>query len=151
MGRFGGLIKKLSNDQLVAFDASGTLELEGETFSTEEIEVLRETREGHDSLSNSLITIDLDCKLDQRLVNKGLAREEVNRIQSTRKDSGFQISDRIKVTFTADEDLANAILENKEYIMQETLSVDLSNESLSETVDFEIDGFSLKISLEVVS
>ena len=151
MGRFGGLIKKLSNDQLVAFDASGTLELEGETFNTEEIEVLRETREGHDSLSNSLITIDLNCKLDQRLVNKGLAREVVNRIQSTRKDSGFQISDRIKVAFSADEDLANAILENKEYIMQETLSVDLSNESVSETVDFEIDGFSLKISLEVVS
>ena len=150
MGKFGGLIKNLSNDQLVAFEESGNLELEGKSFNTEEIEVLRETREGHDALSNSLITIDLDCKLDQTLINKGLAREVVNRIQTTRKDSGFQINDRINVSFTADEDLTTAILENKEYIMHETLSVEINNESKSETVDFEIDGLSLKISLEVV-
>ena len=151
MGRFSGMIKQLSNDQLVAFDASGTLELADQTFNKEEIEVLRETREGHDAVSNSLITIDLDCELDQRLINKGLAREVVNRIQSTRKDSDFQISDRIEISFTADDDLAAAMSENQEYIMQETLAVEMKSAGAAgETHEFDIDGLKLSISLKVV-
>ena len=151
MGRFTGLIKKLSNDQLVEFDASGSIEIDGQTFNKNEIEVLREAREGHDAVSNSLITIDMDCKLDQTLINKGLAREVVSRIQKTRKDSSFQINDRIIVSYSASEELINAISENSDYIAKETLADSLENTEVSENiVEFKIDNYELKISLKTI-
>lgn len=151
MGRFGGLIKKLTNEQLVEFDLTGTLELEGQTFNKEEIEVLREAKEGRDALSNSLITIEMDCALDQTLINKGLAREVVNRIQKTRKDSNFKINDRISVVYEASDDLAAAIADNTDYICKETLANGLSQGQPAGEAEFEIDGQSLKIALQVVS
>jgi isoleucyl-tRNA synthetase len=151
MGRFGGLIKKLTNEQLVEFDLTGTLELEGQTFNKEEIEVLREAKEGREALSNSLITIEMDCALDQTLINKGLAREVVNRIQKTRKDSNFKINDRISVVYEASDDLTAAIADNTDYICKETLANDLSQGQPTGEAEFEIDGQSLKIALQVVS
>ena len=150
MGRFTGLIKKLTNEQLVEFDASGSLELQGLTFNKDEINVLREAKDGHDVLSNSLITIDMDCELDQKLINKGLAREVVSRIQKTRKDSNFQINDRIVVSYSASPEIANAISENEEYIAKETLSDKIQETDISEAVEFKIDSYELKISLKTV-
>ena len=151
MGRFTGLIKKLTNEQLVEFDAKGSIEIQGQTFSKNEIEVLREAREGHDALSNSLITIDMDCNLDQTLINKGLAREVVSRIQKTRKDSNFQINDRIIVSYSASEELVSAITKNSGYIAKETLAEKLINTEVFEnTVEFKIDNLELTISLKTV-
>ena len=148
MGRFTGLIKKLSNDQLVEFDAVGSIEIQGQSFNKNEIEVLREAKEGHDAVSNSLITIDMDCKLDQSLINKGLAREVVSRIQKTRKDSNFQINDRIIVNYSGSQEILDAISENSDYICKETLAESLINEALEESVEFKIDNYEFKISLK---
>ena len=153
MGRFTGLIKKLSNEQLVEFDASGTLELQGLTFCKEEINVLREAKKGHDAVSNSLITIDMDCQLNQTLINKGLAREAVSRIQKTRKDLSFQINDRIAITLEASEELVSAIKENQEYISKETLAEDIQFSKISDDdqmTEFKVDAFILKMSLRTI-
>ncbi|MCM8535683.1 MAG: isoleucine--tRNA ligase [Lentisphaeraceae bacterium] len=150
MGRFTGLIQKLTNDQLVEFDASGSLELQGLTFNKDEINVLREAKDGHDVLSNSLITIDMDCELDQKLINKGLAREVVSRIQKTRKDSNFQINDRIVVSYSASAEITEAISENKEYITKETLADDIQEAEVKDGAQFKIDSFDFNISLKTV-
>ena len=148
MGKFAGLIKKLSNEELLAFEKTGKIELAGEIFNTNDIELLRQTKGGKEVLSNSQITIDLDCTLNQDLINEGLAREVVNRIQNLRKSSGFEVSDRIGVSYYACEELNTAIQQHKEYICRETLIIENSlkhNANLGEQAQetCQIDNFKL--------
>lgn len=67
-------------------------------------------------------TIALDISLSDNLISEGLAREVINRVQNLRKDLGFEVTDRIKITLSAEEKLANAINNNLNYICSETLA-----------------------------
>lgn len=75
------------------------------------------------------ITVALDITITPELKNEGIARELVNRIQNLRKDSGFEVTDRIEVTLQENEKMAPAVKQNLEYIKQETLTDVLSFES----------------------
>ena len=67
-------------------------------------------------------TIALDISLSDNLISEGLAREVINRVQNLRKDLGFEVTDRIEITLSAEEKLANAINNNLNYICSETLA-----------------------------
>ena len=88
--------------------------------------IFREAKEGTDALSNRFISINLSCELDEELVNEGLAREVVNRIQKTRKDLDLKVDQRIKISCYCNEDLQKVIDSFKEYICTETLVTDLN-------------------------
>jgi isoleucyl-tRNA synthetase len=79
------------------------------------------------------ITVALDISISEELHQEGIARELVNRIQNIRKDSGFEVTDKIKVQIQRNGDLETAILNNEAYIKSETLT------DLLEFVD-ELDG-----------
>ena len=68
------------------------------------------------------ITVALDITITEELKNEGIARELVNRIQNIRKDSGFEVTDKIKVQIKRSGILENAILKNEDYIKSETLT-----------------------------
>ena len=68
------------------------------------------------------ITVALDISLSDNLISEGLAREVINRVQNLRKDLGFEVTDRIEITLSAEEKLANAINNNLNYICSETLA-----------------------------
>ncbi|MBZ0327700.1 MAG: isoleucine--tRNA ligase [Altibacter sp.] len=68
------------------------------------------------------ITVALDVTITTNLKNEGIARELVNRIQNIRKDSGFEVTDRVEVTIQKEGQLQKAVQENLEYIKQETLT-----------------------------
>ena len=68
------------------------------------------------------ITVALDVTITSSLKNEGIARELVNRIQNLRKDSGFEVTDKVEVTLKEDENLKPAVEENLEYIKEETLT-----------------------------
>lgn len=68
------------------------------------------------------ITVALDVTITPELKNEGIARELVNRIQNLRKDSGFEVTDRIEISIQENEALQHAVTENLEYIKQETLT-----------------------------
>ena len=70
----------------------------------------------------------IDTELDDELVNEGLAREFVNRIQNMRKDAGFEITDRINIKYNGNKEIINAINNFKNYIANETLA-DLISEN----------------------
>ena len=72
------------------------------------------------------VTIALDLTLNDELINEGLSREIVNRIQKLRKDSGFEVVDRINVSMEADEQINNAVNEHKTYICAEILADNLN-------------------------
>jgi isoleucyl-tRNA synthetase len=156
MKAFAGAIANLDVGQISELQNNGEIQLtvagESEAFNSEEIQVQQQARAGTNTVSNSQIAVDLDCELTPELIRGGYAREVVNRIQRARKDQGFDVSDRIAVTYAADGDLAQAIAEHRDYLMGETLCVDLQGadeEALPDgATDTEIDGHTLRFTIQ---
>jgi isoleucyl-tRNA synthetase len=146
-GQFAKLIKSLDATKLSEYEESGSITLESETFTGDDILVFRESKEGTNALSNRYISIDIDTNLTDELIAEGLAREVVNRIQKSRKDLGFNVADRIKVIYEGDEALAKAIEAHKDYISSETLANELTAGKTegSATFDDKVENFSLKL------
>ena len=156
MKAFAGVIANLDIGQISELQNNCDIQLtvagESETFSSEEIQVQQQARAGTNTVSNRQIAVDLDCQLTPELIRGGYAREVVNRIQRARKDQGFDVSDRVAVTYAAQGELAQAIAEHRDYIMGETLCLDLQSadeEALSEGAAVtEIDGNRLRLSIQ---
>tara|TARA_R110002072_G_scaffold104099_3_gene228434 strand:- start:4706 stop:7834 length:3129 start_codon:yes stop_codon:yes gene_type:complete len=140
-------IENLTAAQVNEFQGSGSLELSGETFSAEDILVFREAREGTDALSDKFVSIELVCELTEPLIQEGLAREVVNRIQKTRKDLQFNVSDRINVIVSADPSLTEAITAHESHVKGETLADSLSFSTDKAEVEFDIDGARLGLTI----
>ncbi|MDH5580814.1 MAG: DUF5915 domain-containing protein, partial [Bdellovibrionales bacterium] len=92
--------------------------------------IFREAKEGTDTLSNRYISLELDCTLNQDLVDEGLAREVVNRIQKTRKDLNFNVQDRIKIDYFGSDDIISAVKKHENYITRETLATALNEKDV---------------------
>ncbi|EQC46743.1 isoleucine--tRNA ligase [Bacteriovorax sp. BSW11_IV] len=146
MGQVGGLIQKLSATELNDFEAKGSVVLDGETLVAEDIDIFREAKAGTEALSNRFISIDIDCELKQELIDEGLAREVVNRIQRTRKDSGFNVDDRIVITLAASSELRSAVEKHESYITKETLANQIKYETtLADGIEFDVDDYKLTL------
>lgn len=149
-GKFRGLIQNLDTTALKKVEAGETLELEGEKFTADDFLIMREALEAHEALSNRWITIDMDTKLTPELVNEGLAREVINRIQKSRKDLNFNVEDRIKVTFETSQELAQIMLDFADYIKGETLTVDLTQGTVASSpmaLEHKVESHQLKLAL----
>jgi isoleucyl-tRNA synthetase len=140
-------IEALDADQIDRLQTSGSIELSGETFSPEDVLVFREAREGTDALSDRFISIELICELNPELIKEGLAREVVNRIQKSRKDLKFNVTDRIELLIAADPDLVEAIKAHESHVMSETLATSLSFTGDSTEIEFDIDGARLGLTI----
>ncbi len=92
------------------------------TLSLEDVEISSQDIEGWLVANNNGITVALDVTITPDLKNEGIARELVNRIQNIRKDSGFEVTDRVEVSILENEILELAVQENLDYIKQETLT-----------------------------
>ncbi len=90
----------------------------------EDIEVIPIDIPGWKVANNGSLTVALDINISDELRNEGLARELVNRIQNLRKDSGFEVTDKILVKIQQKMELDNAIKNNLSYICSETLATD---------------------------
>ena len=147
-GSFRKAIEALDSHQLQLLQNNGILLLEGENFSLEDILIFREAKPGTQALSNRFISIDMDCTLDAALISEGLAREVVNRIQKTRKDLGFNVTDRIHIEYAADNDLHAAIKQHEDHIKNETLCLTLNKCTGPCNIIFAVDEFSLGLNLK---
>jgi isoleucyl-tRNA synthetase len=88
----------------------------------------------------------LDITISEELKKEGIARELVNRIQNIRKDSGFEVTDKIVVKMTKNEQLEVAVAANLSYIKSETLTETLLFEqSLDNGTEIEFDGIKTSI------
>jgi isoleucyl-tRNA synthetase len=86
MGKYKSMIEKLPTEDVQKLEEGGVVYINGISFDASEILIYRSPKPGTRALTNRLITIDMDCTLDQDLIDEGVAREMVNRIQKTRKD-----------------------------------------------------------------
>ena len=116
-------IVALAPEAIDAFERTGAITLDGEAFGPNDIEVLREARAGSGAISDSWISIDLACDLNEALVREGLAREVVNRLQRARKDMGFKVTDRVRVACAGDAEVMAALQAHGDYVAREVLAV----------------------------
>jgi isoleucyl-tRNA synthetase len=123
MKAFQAVIGALTPMQIAGLGETGEIELEGERFTSDEIEVVQQPLPGASVLSNRYIAVDLDTELDEALIRSGYAREIVNRIQRYRKDLGLSVADRIRVRYAGDPEVVAAAATHADYICGETLAV----------------------------
>ena len=100
--------------------------------------------------SNDGITVALDITLSDKLKEEGLAREFINRIQNLRKESGFEVTDKVEILVEKNDALTTAIKNNFTYICDETLAtlLDFDKVEISNSVEVElIDEITAKISI----
>ena len=115
----------------------------------EDIEIYFEDIEGWQVVSENGTTIALDTNISEELKNEGVSREIVNRIQNIRKDSGFNVSDKIIIEIENNNLIEKAIFENIDYIKNETLAVELSfKETLINAQEVEFDHINIKIKIK---
>lgn len=129
------------------------VEAGGESFEIlpEEVEVRAQAREGFAVASEGAYLAALVTDLTPELVKEGLARELVRRIQDLRKQADFDIADRIRVYFRASAGLLEATRAFQEYIMNETLAVELVEGTLPAglaSASDEFDGEKVQLAVE---
>jgi isoleucyl-tRNA synthetase len=104
-----------------------SLEIENKTINLQlhDVEIVSQDIEGWLVASSGPLTVALDVTINEALKKEGIARELVNRIQNLRKDSGFEVTDRIAIKIVKDGLVEKAIESNLDYIKTETLTTEL--------------------------
>jgi isoleucyl-tRNA synthetase len=126
------------------------LKKEGQSviLSLEDVEISSQDIEGWLVANANGITVALDITISDDLRKEGIARELVNRIQNIRKDSGFEVTDKVKVYVQNHAVLQEAILANESYIKSETLTEELLfAENLENGIEIEFDDIKTKLTI----
>ena len=142
-------VSRLLSEGSLSFSADGSEYV----VSVEDVEILHEDVKGWLVESDGPVTVALDTELTQDLVDEGFAREFVNRVQNRRKDSGLEVTDRIRLYVRASQKLARALEKQASYVKQETLAVELrlmkeDDRSSVELHQEDVNGESVEIGLE---
>lgn len=137
-------IQSLTSKDINQIEQNGTIDLQidGNKISLElsDVEISSQDIEGWLVASSGPLTVALDATLSPALKSEGIARELVNRIQNLRKDSGFEVTDKIVIKFLKDPFIDSALLDNLEYIKTETLATEILVETtLKEGLPIEFD------------
>jgi isoleucyl-tRNA synthetase len=154
--KIGARIKDMTAAEIGQLEKQGALEIAVDgtayTITTGDVDILREDIEGWLVESEEGLTVALDTHLTEDLVAEGLAREFVNRVQNMRKDAGFKVTDRIRITYAASDRLAPVLRSMSGYIASETLAVELSPEYVEGEAHatVEVNGETATVGLERV-
>ena len=130
VNKVAGKIKALNKQQIAAIEKGNEvkIDLNGEPISIkqEDVEIISTEIEGWIVENEEGVIVALDTELDDRLVSEGLAREFVNRVQNMRKDSGFEVTDKIKIDFNGNMKIIEAVNSFKNYVSNETLAEEIN-------------------------
>jgi isoleucyl-tRNA synthetase len=149
-------IKEMSSAEVIQLDATGTFatSVNGAdvTIAREDVTIAAQSIEGWLVETSEGLTVALDTTLTPELINEGLAREFVNRVQNMRKDAGLSVTDRIRIYFEASTKLADAVTRMADYIKSETLAtqVNVGRDGAQHWQKWEIEGDSCEIGISKV-
>ncbi|MDD6894307.1 MAG: isoleucine--tRNA ligase [Prevotellaceae bacterium] len=159
--KFGKMMKgiaaatsALDQEQIAALETQGKIELnvEGQqvTIESADVEIISEDIPGWLVSNEGNLTVALEVELTDELRNEGMARELINRIQNMRKDSGLEITDRIKVVISNKEAIASAVDNFGEYIKAQVLAdqIELAD---NDGVEVELDDLKANILVSKVN
>ncbi|GAB1370601.1 isoleucine--tRNA ligase [Candidatus Kapaibacterium sp.] len=146
-------IKDLKNDTIKIIESEGkhTFNIDGIEIelSIEDIEIYSEDIEGWLVASELGVTVALDTTLNQELINEGIAREFVNRVQNLRKESGYEVTDRITIEYSSDGNIQNSVNSMISYICSETLADNVVfNNNIQNSNEIELNDSTIKLKIQ---
>lgn len=144
------LTKLNNNDKLTLINGNNiTIKLDSEDFEVNQnmIDIRVESKEGFNSSYEGDNFIVLNTILTKELVNEGLARETISKIQQIRKNNGFDIADRVKVSYEANDEYSSNIKDFIDFIKDETLAVEF-NKTNNLTDEYDINEYKVKFRVE---
>ena len=155
MKALAAAINAMSQDDIAKMETAGAFDFRLSTFDytivPEDVEILTEDMPGWLVANNGILTIALDIELTDELIEEGIARELINRIQNLRKSSGLEITDRIEIELEDRPEIHNAVLHCGEYIASQVLATSLSLNSQFSILNsqlIEMDGYNVNIDIK---
>ncbi len=146
MKDLSAVINGMSADDIRRFEQDGNyiVKVQGQevVLVPEDVEILSEDIPGWLVANEGRLTVALDITVTEELRQEGIARELINRIQNLRKDSGFDVTDKIKLTVERHEAINSAVEKHNKYIGSQTLAQEVilvENCNDSKAVIVEID------------
>jgi isoleucyl-tRNA synthetase len=129
-----------------------TISINGEEVIIEahEVEIIADDIPGWSVASKDEVTVALDLSLSEALLQEGIARELINKIQNLRKDTGLDVIDRITIQLRAEEPVQTAVAAHKDFILTEVLANDISWEKSAEAIAEDINGHKVVVAIEKV-
>ena len=158
-GKYLGQIRNIlttldGNAAMDELDANGEIKLpiaDADVRLTREDLLIEMTKkEGFESLGDKGITVVIDKNLTPELIEEGNVREIISKIQTMRKDSGFEVMDRIRVAFSGNESVLAVAMRNSAEIAEETLADSVSEGTLKFSKEWNINGEKVVVSVEKV-
>ncbi|MBO5613501.1 MAG: isoleucine--tRNA ligase [Prevotella sp.] len=159
--KFGKLMKDVNNavtsmtqEQIAELEKNGsiTLSAAGEEVTVEavDVEIISEDIPGWTIAQEGSVTVALDIEITEELKNEGMARLIIKRIQALRKDSGFEITDRISVVLEQKPELESAVAAFGEHIASQVLANSLEFGDAQEGSEQDFGDFSAKVKIDKV-
>lgn len=150
------LISEMNQEQISEIESVGNMEMDCEgqkiTILLDDVEIITEDIPGWVVANEGSLTVALDVNISDELREEGMARELVNRIQNIRKESNFEVTDKIQVWVSSDPKLNQAIEHNFSYICHEILATELhiiDDLKESESISAELlDGLVIRIKID---
>ena len=153
MRAIASVINSFTTDNIKKIDSEGQIDIDingkNITLGLADVEISSQDIEGWLVANEGALTVALDVTITEKLKNEGVARELVNRIQNLRKDSGFEVTDRIDVILQEDNNITQAIKANADYIKTETLTETLEiKDHVKDGVDITFDDVNTKLYIQ---
>ncbi|MCS7472840.1 isoleucine--tRNA ligase [Myroides odoratimimus] len=150
MGLIANKIQGFGQEEIALLERNGEITLDlsekSVTLTVADVEITSQDIEGWLVANEAGLTVALDITISPELRKEGISRELVNRIQNIRKDSGFEVTDKIVVKILEEKEIKEAVLANEDYIKSETLTHTLEFVTeLSEGVDVEFDELKTRV------
>ncbi len=137
----------LKAEGAIKFDVNGT----EVALAEEDLLISVAQKDGYVTEADNVVTVVLDTNLSEELIEEGFVAEVVSKIQTMRKESGFEVMDRIKVVVTGSEVVEKVVLKNKEAISTKVLANDISdNGTLANMKKWNVNGEDVTIGVERV-
>ncbi len=157
--KFGKLMKAvaavvtaLPQPLIAALEKEGSImvEVEGQpaTIERDDVDIVSENMPGWSVAIDGALTVALDLNITPELRKEGLAREIIKRVQTFRKENGFDITDHINITFAHNEEVENAIAEFKDYISSQVLAENITFGEAGNSCEFDFEKFKLNVKIE---
>ncbi|MCP9753790.1 isoleucine--tRNA ligase [Lacihabitans sp. CCS-44] len=144
-------IQNMNAEELKSLEKTGSINLNGFELALSDVEILTEDIPGWLVAVEGGITVALDINLSEELKQEGIARDFVNRIQNLRKESGFEVTDKIAIQLeNTNEEVSKAVNNFKSYISTEVQALELEiTDLVSDAVEVEMDEIKLKVKIVV--
>ena len=136
---------KLNAGESLVFDVNGT----AVSLGKEDLLIEMSQKEGYMSEADNTVTVVLDCNLTEELIEEGFAAEIISKIQTMRKDSGFEVMDHIKVGIAGNDKLATIAAKNEKAIADKVLADSIDKDAVyANSKEWNVNGEKVTISVE---